>query len=63
MANGLRDDSVIDQYPNDGIYKVCMTNMRMEWVGCDLCPNWFRYQYQNAENRVLVDIRIITKDL
>lgn len=52
----------VEQYPNDGICVVCMTNRRLEWVGCDVCPNWFHYACLNTENRVLVDLSFVSGD-
>ncbi|XP_053392256.1 uncharacterized protein LOC128554944 [Mercenaria mercenaria] len=52
----------VEEYPDDGICVVCMTNQRLEWIGCDRCDNWFHYACLNRENQVLVDLSVVTGD-
>ena len=35
------DSITYDEHPNDGICVVCLTDQRLEWVGCDFCPIGF----------------------
>jgi hypothetical protein len=51
-----------ENHPDDGICVVCMTNQRLEWIGCDNCPNWLNYQCLNRDNQILVDLSIVTGD-
>lgn len=53
---------IVEEHPDDGICVVCMTNARLEWIGCDKCPNWFHYQCLSRRHQTLVDLSIVTGD-